>query len=47
LSTILAAHEILVIKDGMILERGNHVDLIKLGGTYAELCETQFYKSES
>ena len=47
LSTILAADEILVIKDGIILERGNHVDLIKLGGTYAELYETQFYKSES
>lgn len=42
LSTILAADEILVIKDGIISERGNHADLVKAGGTYAELYETQF-----
>jgi ATP-binding cassette subfamily B protein len=46
LSTILAADEILVIKDGMIAERGVHADLVKAGGTYAELYETQFYRPE-
>ena len=42
LSTILAADEILVIKDGMIAERGKHKDLVKAGGVYTELYETQF-----
>ena len=42
LSTILAADEILVIKDGVIAERGVHSDLVKLGGIYTELYETQF-----
>ena len=45
LSTILAADEILVIKDGVIAERGVHADLVKLGGIYTELYETQFGKS--
>ena len=42
LSTILAADEILVIKDGVIAERGRHKDLVKAGGVYTELYETQF-----
>ena len=42
LSTILAADEILVIKDGMIAERGKHKDLVKAGGVYTEFYETQF-----
>ena len=42
LSTILAADEILVIKDGRIAERGKHKDLVKAGGVYTELYETQF-----
>ena len=42
LSTILAADEILVIKDGMIAERGKRKDLVKAGGVYTELYETQF-----
>ena len=45
LSTILAADEILVIKDGVIAERGIHADLVKLGGIYTELYETQFGKA--
>ena len=45
LSTILAADEILVIKDGVIAERGVHADLVKLVGIYTELYETQFGKS--
>ncbi len=45
LSTILAADEILVIKDGVIAERGVHADLVKQGGIYTELYETQFGKA--
>ncbi|MBR6173491.1 MAG: ABC transporter ATP-binding protein [Eubacterium sp.] len=42
LSTILAADEILVVKDGEIVERGKHSELVKLGGVYTELYNTQF-----
>ncbi|MPZ69804.1 MAG: ATP-binding cassette domain-containing protein [Actinobacteria bacterium] len=42
LSTIRNADEILVIEDGRIVERGTHSELIKVGGRYAEMHETQF-----
>ena len=42
LSTILAADEILVVKDGQIVERGVHSALVKAGGVYTELYNTQF-----
>ena len=42
LSTILFADEILVIKNGEIVERGTHAELVNAGGTYEELYETQF-----
>ena len=45
LSTILAADEILVVRDGRIVERGVHKDLVAAGGTYAELYETQFRRA--
>nr|AHF25197.1 ABC-type multidrug transport system, ATPase and permease component [uncultured bacterium Contig1578] len=45
LSTILAADEILVVKDGQIVERGQHKDLVALGGVYSELYETQFSRA--
>ena len=45
LSTILAADEILVVKDGRIVERGVHEELVKAGGVYTELYETQFKKA--
>ena len=45
LSTILAADEILVVKDGRIVEKGRHGDLVKAGGVYTELYETQFKKA--
>ena len=45
LSTILAADEILVVKDGCIVERGQHSELVKAGGVYTELYETQFKKA--
>nr|WP_234892020.1 ATP-binding cassette domain-containing protein [Agrobacterium vitis] len=37
LSTIRAADQILVMRDGRIVERGKHRDLMSLGGFYAEL----------
>ena len=42
LSTILAADEILVVKDGRIVEHGTHSELVALGGVYKELYDTQF-----
>ncbi len=45
LSTILAADEILVVRDGRIVERGRHADLVHAGGTYQELYETQFSRA--
>ncbi|MBR2824138.1 MAG: ABC transporter ATP-binding protein [Clostridia bacterium] len=42
LSTILAADEILVVRDGRIVEHGTHEELVRAGGTYQELYETQF-----
>ncbi len=41
LSTIRKAHLILVLKQGRIIERGDHNELMRLGGVYARLCETQ------
>lgn len=45
LSTVLAADSILVIKDGRLVEQGNHTTLLKQGGLYKELYETQFAKA--
>ncbi len=42
LSTIKEADIILVMKDGNIIEQGNHESLLKLGGFYAELYKSQF-----
>ena len=47
LSTILAADEILVIQDGKIAERGTHQELVRAGGVYTQLYETQFSKAAS
>ena len=46
LSTILAADEIFVIKDGEIVERGQHKELVERGGVYTELYNTQFKRAE-
>jgi ATP-binding cassette subfamily B protein len=40
-STVLMADLILVVSDGEIAERGSHAELLRLGGTYAELFELQ------
>lgn len=45
LSTILTADEIIVLKDGEIVEKGEHKKLIKANGIYSQLYETQFKKS--
>ncbi|GAA4805382.1 ABC transporter ATP-binding protein [Nocardioides caeni] len=42
LSTIRAADQILVVEDGRIVERGSHDDLLRTGGRYRELHDTQF-----
>ena len=42
LSTIKNADVILVLKDGDVVESGNHKDLIKKGGFYADLYNSQF-----
>lgn len=42
LSTIKNADLILVMKDGDIIESGNHTELLKKGGFYAELYNSQF-----
>jgi subfamily B ATP-binding cassette protein MsbA len=42
LSTIREADIIFVVKDGKIVEQGNHETLLKSGGVYAGLHELQF-----
>lgn len=42
LSTIREADVILVMKDGNIVEQGNHEELLKQNGFYAELYNSQF-----
>ena len=46
LSTIRNAYLILVMKDGNIVEQGNHEELMKQNGHYAELYNSQFDKNE-
>ena len=42
LSTIRRADNILVVRDGQVVEQGTHEDLMAQGGFYAELYRTQF-----
>ncbi len=42
LSTIRNSDLILVVRDGNIVEQGNHEELLKAGGFYAELYNSQF-----
>jgi ATP-binding cassette subfamily B protein IrtB len=42
LQTVLTADQILVLRDGVVAERGRHDDLIDAGGTY-----TQFWEQRS
>ncbi len=47
LSTIRNADLILVMKEGDIIEQGNHEELLKKGGFYATLYNSQFEEVES
>ena len=44
LSTIKDADLILVMKDGDIIEQGNHKELLAANGFYADLYNSQFDK---
>ena len=44
LSTIRDAHNILVLKDGVVQEQGTHAELLARGGEYADLYRVQFEK---
>lgn len=45
LSTVLNADEILVLQDGVVVERGKHAQLVEQEGVYRQLYETQFRKA--
>ena len=45
LSTIRSADVILVMKDGAVIEQGNHRELMKQNGFYANLYNSQFTKA--
>ncbi len=47
LSTVVNADLILVMKDGQIIERGKHTDLLARGGFYSQLYHSQFAKLPS
>jgi ABC-type transport system involved in Fe-S cluster assembly fused permease/ATPase subunit len=46
LSTVVDAHEILVMEAGRIVERGKHADLLARGGRYAEMWALQQQSAE-
>ncbi|MDR1684336.1 MAG: ABC transporter ATP-binding protein/permease [Elusimicrobiota bacterium] len=47
LSTVRHANKIVVINDGKIAEEGTHEELLKLGGPYYALYNSQFKKQET
>ena len=47
LSTVIAADEIIVLKDGRIAERGKHAELLRQGGLYAAMWHRQREASEA
>lgn len=47
LSTIRDADLILVMKEGSVIEKGNHLELLKQNGFYAELYYSQFIGSKT
>lgn len=47
LSTIRNAHNIIVLKDGVVAESGNHEQLLALGGVYAGLHRIQYAETSA
>jgi ABC-type transport system involved in Fe-S cluster assembly fused permease/ATPase subunit len=47
LSTVVDADEIIVLKDGLIAERGKHAELLALGGLYAAMWSRQRETTEA
>jgi ATP-binding cassette subfamily B multidrug efflux pump len=46
ISTVQAADQIIVMRDGQIIERGTHDELLGLGGYYADLYQKQLLEEE-
>lgn len=46
ISTVKSADQILVLNNGMIVERGTHAELLEAGGYYADLYEKQLLREE-
>ena len=42
LSTIRKADQILVLEDGVVVERGSHAQLLASGGRYRDLYDKQY-----
>jgi ATP-binding cassette subfamily B protein len=47
LSTVISAHEIIVLKDGEIAERGTHTQLLRERGLYAAMWDRQREATEA
>ena len=45
-STVKSADQIIVLRDGRIIERGTHDELLELGGYYADLNQKQMLEEE-
>ena len=46
LSTVVNAHKIVVIDQGLVAETGTHSELLEANGTYASLVAKQVQKSK-
>ena len=47
LSTIRKANQIILLDKGELKEKGNHAELLRVGGFYARLHEMQFEKKKA